>query len=577
MLSHIRILLLTVFAMMTMLPAEADVPSNYYSSIDGKAYTDLKASLGDIIASHKVLGYASLWGYYPQTYYHLDDKTRVLDMYSDVLRYYNGSAAVSGINREHTVPKSWWGGSTSAAPGNDLFNVIPSDQDANSRKSNYPMGKISSQSWTNGVTTIGSGTVNGYSNTFFEPEDCYKGDFARIYFYMATCYASQDWDGNSAYAMTNASDLTLKSWIIPMLIEWSNNDPVDAAEIQRNEDIYQIQGNRNPFIDYPSLIEYIWGSKTDENFMLSEHQANVGQGTTLYAAIPSFSPLGGTQASPRGVAIGTIITIKGSSSVSTLHVRINDGEWTDVKYSTGYNSSTGITYYTAPVLNVEVNSLTHIEAYCTQDEREPSDILSYWYLATDYTDDYLLYEEFDGVKGGNNTSNTGSSTKWTGNDNFPEDGLQTVYQAGNAIKLGSGSNVGSISTKSLDIAGGNLEVEISLKGWTSVEGQLAVSVTGCQTQTVSYTATMSSVEWETVKLTFENVASNPVVTIATTAKRVFIDKIAIRGVSSASMLGPSILVGSSDNTYYNIGGQRFSSYPTRPGIYIYNGRKIIVR
>lgn len=236
----------------------------YYAKADGMKKVELKAALSSIISNHKVLGYSSLWTYYPECYYHLDNKKKVLDMYSPEVRYYAGNgSAVDGMNKEHTVPKSWWGGTTACNAYSDLYNVIPSDQLANSRKSNYSLGKVERQSWTNGVTTVGTGKAETSGTNLFEPVDEYKGDFARIYFYIATCYPKAAWDPNNAVAMTNDSEgLTLKKWIRSLLLEWNKMDPVDEREIQRNTDICRLQGNRNPFIDYPQLAEYIWGDST---------------------------------------------------------------------------------------------------------------------------------------------------------------------------------------------------------------------------------------------------------------------------------------------------------------------------
>lgn len=513
----------------------ASVPDGYYSRIDGTRYTTLKQQLNSIIKSHKVLGYDKLWEYYPSTYYHLEDRKQVLDMYSDVKRYYGNSGnAVGDMNKEHTVPKSWWGGSTSIAPGNDLFNVIPSDKDANSRKSNYPLGEITGKlSWTNNVTSVGKGRVGSTENNVFEPCDRYKGDFARIYFYMAVCYPDQNWDSNNAFAFTNKSALTLKDYIIPMLLEWSNADPVDEAEIQRNEDIYKVQNNRNPFIDYPELAEYIWGSKKNEDFNLSEHDDNGGSSDTKVKAVaPKFSVAGGTADKPYEIADNSTVTISGGASSATLVVRVNNGEWETYVPEKRYTSTSE--YYITAKKDVTISGNVHIDAYCIMEERENSDTISYWYNGVVYSNEYLLYEPFDDVKVGNNYSSSGSATAFEGNTNFPT--VTKAYAAGNAIKLGSGSGKGSITSRVLQFAGGTVTVSIDVKGWTNVEGGLKVSITGAEPQTVTYTATMSD-KFETITLTFENVSANPVLTIETTEKRAFVDNISVKAAGKKLELG----------------------------------------
>lgn len=549
----------------------AGIPEGYYTNIDGQKYTTLKSALSSIISDHTVLGYSSLWNYYPSTYYHLDNRTQVLDMYSSIVRFYNGTSVVDGMNKEHTVPKSWWGGSTAAAPGNDLYNVIPSDATANSRKSNYSLGVVSNATYTNEITTIGTGNVNGTKATFFEPADCYKGDFARIYFYMATCYPSLNWDNNNAEAMTNNSLLTLKSWIIPLLVQWSKEDPVDEEEIQRNEDIFTFQGNRNPFIDYPSLVDYIWGEKSEESFYLSEHKANEGGSSTMYAGIPRFSLIGGTEENPKCVNAGTKVTVKGSSNLTTLYTRYNNGDWTETQPTIAYftDEPTQI----SPEISYVINESCNIEAFCTQEGRVNSDTLIRFYKVVDYSQDYLLYEDFNSVTAGNNTTSTGSASAWDGNDNFPL--VTTVYKAGNAVKLGSGKNTGSLVSKPLDFVGGTLYVQIGVKGWTTIEGSLNVMLTGSTQQTVSYTSAMAD-DFQILTLKFDNVSENPELTISTTAKRAFINLVSVSANASTSIDSPLIFTPSHD-VYYNISGQKISGKPSRPGIYLFNGRKVMIR
>ena len=114
----------------------------------------------------------------------------------------------------------------------------------------------------------------------FEPKDEYKGDFARAYFYMATCYG-KDINGNydaticsqykgwrldnkdvgSRFAMQNDNYLEFQPWEQAVLIAWHRADPVSEKEIKRADAVSNFQHNRNPFIDYPYLAEYIWGEK----------------------------------------------------------------------------------------------------------------------------------------------------------------------------------------------------------------------------------------------------------------------------------------------------------------------------
>ena len=136
----------------------------------------------------------------------------------------------------------------------------------------------------------------------------------------------------------------------------------------------------------------------------------------------------------------------------------------------------------------------------------------------------LLSENFSSITNGNNTSTSGSPTTWSGNSNIEY--VSTVYQAGGAIRIGA-SGSGSIETIALSAtAGSTLTVSFDVKGWTNVEGDIRVTVTGCTPQVISYTATMAN-DFENKSAEFTLVSDNPTVTIATTAKRAFIDNIVI--------------------------------------------------
>ena len=109
-----------------------------------------------------------------------------------------------------------------------------------------------------------------YSGTVYEPADEYKGDLARSYFYMATRYADvcANWSGGAFGSTCNG----LEPYTAELMLKWHRLDPVSEKELIRNEVIYgnttynmsdKKQNNRNPFIDYPELVEYIWGDKQD--------------------------------------------------------------------------------------------------------------------------------------------------------------------------------------------------------------------------------------------------------------------------------------------------------------------------
>lgn len=235
----------------------------YYSDIDGRKKDNLKLSLGKILANHTKRTYDQLKTDYKSVYVVTGTEEQVYDLYCD--KKYNYSSG--GWNREHTVANSYWGGTKNEAYS-DLFSVIPSDIQSNSYKSNYPPAELSSIKYDTGRIKIGkavSGQGNGYAYAW-EPYDEFKGDFARIIMYVATCYYNINW--NSQCPFTKETWPTMDAWLYKLLLKWHNQDPVDKKEIEINEAVFGIQHNRNPFVDYPVLADYIWGDLTSTAFDL---------------------------------------------------------------------------------------------------------------------------------------------------------------------------------------------------------------------------------------------------------------------------------------------------------------------
>ena len=264
--------------------AFAGIPEDYYTNADGKKKAELKAAMYAIISPHTKLGYDNLWKAYENVDYlpatNSQGRHQVMDYYSNNVYYFTGNGtAVSGMNKEHVAPQSWWGGGTGIAVGNDLIQVIPSDANANNKKSNYPLGEVKgTASYSNPRMKTGR---DGYGDLVFEPCDEYKGDFARIYFYVATCYPDVNWQDRSDVNVSFRKEdyPTLKEDILPMLLRWSKNDPVCEWERTRNERAYGEQSNRNPFVDFPNLAEYIWGDSVDYAFSIDGTSTGGGGGT----------------------------------------------------------------------------------------------------------------------------------------------------------------------------------------------------------------------------------------------------------------------------------------------------------
>ena len=245
----------------------AQIPTGYYNNASGLTGEPLHQALHDIIDGHTVLSYTSLWTHYQTT--DVKPNGKVWDMYSDIpdgtppyeftfVSDQCGNYGAEGdcYNREHSWPKSWF---NDMAPMNtDIFHVVPSDGYVNGQRGNYPYGEVSNPTWIsdNGCKK-GPNSYPGYSGTVFEPIDAYKGDFARIYFYMSTRYLGEDgsWPGSD---MANGAQL--EPWALDMMMEWHAEDPVSQKEIHRNDANYGIQNNRNPFVDHPNYVNLIWNN-----------------------------------------------------------------------------------------------------------------------------------------------------------------------------------------------------------------------------------------------------------------------------------------------------------------------------
>lgn len=243
----------------------AQIPAGYYNNATGKKGAALKTALYQIIRPHTVLEYYSSSTSFLKTDW--NPEGYIWDMYSNYKRTY-----WTGMNREHSLPKSWWSSSPETTVAySDLHNLYPSDATANMAKSNFPLGVVTgTPSFTNGVVKVGTNSYPGYTGEVFEPANEYKGDFARDYMYIVTCYEeyANNWrsTGTTSMLLNGSTYPVFRPYAINLLLEWCRNDPVSEKEIVRNNEVYKLQGNRNPYIDFPALSEYVWGKYVNEKW-----------------------------------------------------------------------------------------------------------------------------------------------------------------------------------------------------------------------------------------------------------------------------------------------------------------------
>lgn len=264
----LRLSLAFLVSVMPALPMLAQIPEGYYSSLKGKKGAELKTAIHDIIKKANVLEYGSgnrntWWGFWSTD---RNENGYFIDRYSSEKEWVKSTsqgAAGAGMNIEHSFPKSWWGGAKNQAY-KDLYNLMPCKKEINTTKNNFPMGKVVSGDKGNGWTKVGEGTDG---KKYWEPAAPWKGDFARGYMYMATAYQDYNWKGDQAHQILQQGAYpTLQKWAYTLYIQWAKADKPDALEIKRNNDVAKIQGNRNPYVDFPNLMEYVWGDSTNIAF-----------------------------------------------------------------------------------------------------------------------------------------------------------------------------------------------------------------------------------------------------------------------------------------------------------------------
>lgn len=139
------------------------------------------------------------------------------------------------MNTEHTWPQSRSGGDP--ATESDLIHLFPTDANANSERASLNYGIVVNPTWQDGGAKRGT---DAGGDTRFEPRDAHKGDAARATFYYAVIYQQN-----------------IPAYEEPVLRQWHDQDPVDEKERRRNQAIFNVQGSRNPFVDFPELVDRI--------------------------------------------------------------------------------------------------------------------------------------------------------------------------------------------------------------------------------------------------------------------------------------------------------------------------------
>ena len=267
----------------------AQAPANYYNGTENLTGYALKHKLHEIL-SDKVIS----WHYNDlKTHYGVTDIDRyyenngtLLDIYSEkpygpdnyeyTLDNIIGTASQEGQgwNREHVMPQSTF--YSNYPMYSDLYFVIPTDARINQLRSNNPYGvgnATTHHQFSNGSRISNSGIPNSpYTGRVFEPIDEFKGDIARMLLYFIVRYEGKlgtfkfNTTTNPATdvnPLNGTNELGYEKWYIDMLKSWHQLDPVSQKEIDRNNYVFELQKNRNPFVDHPEWVDLIWKYQPD--------------------------------------------------------------------------------------------------------------------------------------------------------------------------------------------------------------------------------------------------------------------------------------------------------------------------
>jgi len=337
--------LLSVICHLSPITCSAAIPTGYYSTIDGKKGDAICAALHEKIKGHTSLGYDNLYKMYQTS--DMTSQGYIWDMYSTCNFDNPGDKCGSYkrvcdcFNREHSVPASWFGDANPMYC--DPFHVIPTDGYVNNQRSNYALGECANGERLSGgsLCKLGTSTFEGYTGVgkVFEVDDQYKGDFARAYFYMVTCYRDKNFTqaggGTTMFTWSN-SKAGFTAYTIALMLKWHRGDPVSEKEIRRNDAIYTAQGNRNPFIDYPCLAEYIWGNykndeldmttlmaSSDESFFTSDRTGCNCQSDLPSLNSPKQSTTVDVGSASVGESVSQVIYIQGINLTQSLSLALS--------------------------------------------------------------------------------------------------------------------------------------------------------------------------------------------------------------------------------------------------------------
>ena len=455
----------------------------------------MQKSLSTILNDATDVGYDGLWNLYKTTDRRSDGK--VWDMYSDVTNYTFGTDQCGSYgsegdcyNREHSVPKSWFNKQSPMV--SDIWHVYPTDGKVNGMRSNYPFGEVASDApgSENGFSKWGKCKTPGYSHTVFEPNDEYKGDFARTYFYFATRYKGVATSGYGAEVFSSAYPYITK-WQLDMLLRWHEQDPVSQKELDRNEAVYESrQGNRNPFIDYPELVDLIFGDSRNIPFMPDGGDAPYIEaprnGSTVdmgIASVNSSSPVT-VQLSVRGRNIESTVSFEvGGNDSECFSVNrreltadeVNNGTTVELSYRSSVVGSheavleiSGGGLKSPIIVNLKGQAIDDFVALPAKDITENS-FVAVWTPKSEATD-YELNVWYDDYSSSAPEKDILDVTFSSKPDSWTYEGY-TAVESGK-LRLGSGKDDGSAISPVVDLSADDVSITVEASPYKTTDNSV---------------------------------------------------------------------------------------------------------
>lgn len=250
-------LLFFVFSLFSVVFANAQ-PAGYYNGTEGKSGAELKAALHEIISHHVDVSYSFAKNLINYSDADPQNPNNVILFYTQISRsttlYGTGPGT---INREHVWAKSHGNFSGIRPMDSDALNLRPADGQANENRGNLDFDNVQPNGTQDPIATECWYNANAY-----EPGPLTKGQVARILFYMDTRYEGTDGEMDLQLVRKVNNYPAPKFGNLTTLLEWNRQYPPSDIERQRNDRMFRMQQNRNPFVDHPEFADLIFDGAT---------------------------------------------------------------------------------------------------------------------------------------------------------------------------------------------------------------------------------------------------------------------------------------------------------------------------